>query len=195
MSDPSDSRRTERDGDAPDVEPRLRLSIDVVHENGDWTAFEPVEEAADAVAAEVATRIDLPAETNSVCIALSNDAHVASLNSRYRGKTKPTNVLSFPGGEVATAPVRGTRVLGDIVLAVETIHAEAAAQGIQPRDHLKHLIVHGLLHLLGFDHETEEEAREMEALEVEILAALGVADPYADGEMAAGPAHPAGVGG
>ena len=86
-----------------------------------------------------------------------------------------TNVLSFP----AACPARA-ETLGDIVLALETVEREAAEQGIPFAHHLQHLVVHGLLHLLGLDHETEAQAREMEAVEVEVLAGLDVADPYKD---------------
>ena len=111
-------------------------------------------------------------------VALSSDARVRVFNRDYRGKDKPTNVLSFPAGFGHVSPGE-PRHIGDIALAAETLLREAAEQGKQPRDHLQHLLVHGLLHLLGYDHETEAQAAEMEALEVEILAALGIADPYA----------------
>jgi probable rRNA maturation factor len=127
------------------------------------------------------------------CVVLANDAMVRSLNRDYRGKDAPTNVLSFPFQAPAVA-VRSDdtereavepaepRHLGDVVLAAETVGREADAQGIPPLHHLQHLVVHGLLHLLGFDHDTEPQAETMEGLEVEILATLGVPDPYAAAE-------------
>lgn len=108
---------------------------------------------------------------SSVVVALADDARVRSLNARDRRKDKPTNVLSYPSGE------RGS--LGDIVLARQTVWREAREQGKTAADHLSHLVVHGTLHLLGYDHETgEADARRMEALERRVLAKLGVADPY-----------------
>jgi probable rRNA maturation factor len=110
-------------------------------------------------------------------VLLSDDAEVQVLNRDYRGKDKPTNVLSFPAGDDG-APGR-PRLLGDVVLALETIEREAIAQSKPLADHLSHLTVHGVLHLLGHDHEIETQATVMEALETEVLSSLGVADPYA----------------
>ena len=98
---------------------------------------------------------------------------VRDLNARFRDKDKPTNVLSFP------APESAAPHLGDVVLAYGVCAAEAEAQGKTLSDHLSHLVVHGVLHLLGRDHEDDAEAEEMEAEEREILAGIGVADPYA----------------
>ena len=107
---------------------------------------------------------------------LADDAFVQHLNKTWRGKDQPTNVLSFPAGENTA----GIDHLGDIVLALETITREAREQDKKPADHLTHLVVHGMLHLLGYDHEDDDEAEEMEALERRILAGLGIADPYAE---------------
>lgn len=176
-----------------DPEPRQLnetiLSIDVVEDAGDWSDFgDPdalqtlIVEAARAVASASgpAARLPRPPAVAGAVVALSDDQAVAALNAHYRGKAAPTNVLSFPAS--ATAVQMGdTRqvALGDIVLAVETVAAEAADMGIAPPDHLRHLIVHGMLHLLGYDHIETAEAEEMEALETQILATIGVADPYA----------------
>jgi probable rRNA maturation factor len=112
-----------------------------------------------------------------ISILLADDETVRDLNAQWRGKDKPTNVLSFP----AASPdlLHEARTLGDVVLACETVFAEAMRENKTPADHLTHLVVHGVLHLLGHDHETEDEAEEMEALERAVLATLGVADPYA----------------
>lgn len=110
-----------------------------------------------------------PADTE-LAVALADDALLQQLNRTYRGLDKPTNVLSFAAGEPA--------LLGDIAIAFETTAREAAAAGKRLDDHLSHLVVHGTLHLLGYDHETAEDAAEMEPLEVRALAALGIADPY-----------------
>ncbi|MDD3444006.1 MAG: rRNA maturation RNase YbeY [Zavarzinia sp.] len=115
-------------------------------------------------------------------ICLADDEAVRLLNRDWRGKDKPTNVLSFPGLEGALAaslPAEAPRPLGDIVLAFETCAREAAEQGKPFAHHVQHLVVHGVLHLLGLDHETEAEAEDMEALETRILSTLGLPDPYA----------------
>jgi len=115
----------------------------------------------------------------SVTLVLTNDAEVKTLNRDYRGKNKPTNVLSFPDGSVEMDN-NGKHImhLGDVVLAYETLAREAAAQGKALKHHLSHLTVHGVLHLLGHDHEDEREAVRMEALEINILRILGIANPY-----------------
>lgn len=99
---------------------------------------------------------------------LADDGALQSLNARYRGKDKPTNVLAFPG-----AP-------GDIAMAYDTCAAEAGDEGPRFRDHAAHLIIHGLLHLAGHDHQTDDDAERMESLETRILGSLGVADPHAE---------------
>lgn len=107
-----------------------------------------------------------------VALLLADDATLHDLNRRFRGFDKPTNVLSFPAGD--------GDFLGDIAIAYETCRREAQAQGIAFRDHAAHLIVHGLLHLAGHDHEADEDAERMESLETRILASIGIADPYGD---------------
>ena len=104
-----------------------------------------------------------------LCIVLANDRLQRELNHTFRGADKSTNVLSFENGQGGP---------GDVVLALETIAREAKAQGKSLADHLAHLVVHGVLHLMGYDHEKESGARRMERLEVEILAGLAVGDPY-----------------
>ncbi len=173
MPDPGDSRGLITAGTD-------RLTLDVMRDSGDWGAFEPVETHVDAALRALLAHkrfLDLP--PSEACIALSNDAVVRGLNANYRAKDKPTNVLSFPAGAMRGAPA-AVRSLGDVVLAEETVLREAKEQDIAPEHHLQHLVVHGLLHLLGFDHETDAEAQEMERLEIEILASIGIANPYAD---------------
>ena len=109
-------------------------------------------------------------ERRGIAVALADDDLLRDLNRRYRGRDKPTNVLSFDAG----APDR----LGDIALALATLKAEARAQNKTLKAHFQHLVVHGTLHLLGFDHEEPGPAGAMEALEREILTGLGVRDPY-----------------
>lgn len=119
-----------------------------------------------------------------VSVRLTDDAEVHALNRQYRGKDKPTNVLSFPMVQRDLLDALrntddGEQLIGDIVLAAETVAREAADKGVSVPDHATHLIVHGALHLLGYDHETDDEAERMEALEREVLGRLGLSDPYA----------------
>ena len=120
-----------------------------------------------------------------VSVKFTSDSEVQALNGDYRGKDKATNVLSFPMAEpellrsIAALP-EGEILLGDIVLAHGVCAREAAGKGVATRTHASHLVVHGMLHLLGYDHEEgEQEAEAMEAIEREALAAIGISDPYA----------------
>ena len=121
-------------------------------------------------------------------IVLADDRMVQELNARYRGMNRPTNVLSFP---VMTGPAMaseetlagdGPLLLGDVVIALETTLAEARQEDLPVADHLAHLVVHGVLHLLGHDHEHDDDAASMERLETDLLGRLGIADPYAGSE-------------
>jgi probable rRNA maturation factor len=112
-------------------------------------------------------------------IMLTDNAGQQQLNQKYRGKRAPTNVLAFPSWDRSTRlPCGAPLLLGDVVLALEMVEREAADQGKTFADHFRHLVVHGILHLLGWDHQGEAAAAEMEALEISILAKLGVPDPY-----------------
>lgn len=173
--------------DGNESEPPQRLSLEVVIEAGDW----PEADALEALVADVARVLEAAPELAdlldrpcSACVAFSNDADVRALNARYRGKDKPTNVLSFPAQEPAPGVLGPDMAvpLGDIVLAAETVIAEARELGIPQSHHLQHLVVHGVLHLLGYDHESDADAEIMEALETRILAVLGVPDPYRSNE-------------
>ena len=169
----------------PETSQTQPLLVDIIIEDGDWSAFAPVEpairQAADALAA-VAGLCDRP---SIAALALSSDARVKKLNETYRAKPVPTNVLSFPTPPDAPQEPDEPRALGDIVMAAETIAREAIEMGIPPRHHLQHLVVHGLLHLLGFDHQTDTQADKMESLETRILATIEVPNPYAEARDAA----------
>ena len=126
---------------------------------------------------DAAARAALGGETGEVVVLLTGDKAVAELNQRFRGRSGPTNVLSFPAPHQPGAP-GAPPLLGDLALAHGVCAREAAEQGKTLADHLSHLVVHGVLHLLGHDHVAEAEAEAMEQLERTILARLGVRDPY-----------------
>ncbi|MFC5372018.1 rRNA maturation RNase YbeY [Brevundimonas faecalis] len=142
--------------------------IEIELEDSAWAEALPDVEGVARRAAEAA----LGVVEGDVVVLLTEDAAVRDLNARFRDKDRPTNVLSFPAAETAFPH------LGDVVLGFAYCAAEAESQGKTLADHLSHLVVHGVLHLLGRDHEDDAEAEEMEAEEREILTALGVADPY-----------------
>ena len=147
-------------------------------QNGDWSLPE------NSVFEEIASKTLLLAKWNRKCfisVLFTDDAHIKDLNREYRGYDKPTNVLSFPGYDeelLAVLPSTENVPLGDIILAFETIRDEAISQNKPFEHHVKHLFVHGLLHLLGFDHEIETDAAVMEHLEIDILSFLSIPNPY-----------------
>jgi probable rRNA maturation factor len=115
-----------------------------------------------------------------ISLVLADDAFIRDLNCRYRHIDRATNVLAFPGGETAGRVAGAPVLLGDVILAYETAASEAAAENKTLANHVSHLIAHGTLHLLGYDHQADDEAETMESLEVEALALLKIANPYAD---------------
>lgn len=153
--------------------------VDVLVDSPVWEALPEAEELVTQAIEAAAGLADRPLRPGAeVSVLLADDAMVRGLNRQWRGKDSATNVLSFPAaapGETARAPL-----LGDIALAYETIRREAGDEARPIADHLRHLAVHGFLHLIGHDHLTNAQAEAMEALERRILASLGVPDPYAD---------------
>jgi probable rRNA maturation factor len=153
--------------------------IDIEIEDPAWTVALPDAEALARIAAKAA----LDSEGRSaegVTLLLTGDATVRDLNLRFRDQDKPTNVLSFP------APANPEHFLGDVALAYGVCAREAAEQGKPLAHHLQHLVAHGVLHLLGYDHIGDDEAEAMEGLERVVLAGLGVPDPYKPGPYAPG---------
>ncbi|MFM9843640.1 MAG: rRNA maturation RNase YbeY [Dongiaceae bacterium] len=135
--------------------------------------------AALEAGATPAQRRRLRKSTGELALTFGDDATLRTLNSRYRGKDKPTNVLSFGSPDDWNEAEPGQPCpLGDVILARETVLREARRQGKMPADHATHLVIHGVLHLLGHDHEHRADAQRMEAIETDILARLGIADPY-----------------
>jgi probable rRNA maturation factor len=186
----------------------MKVSLDINVASRLWRGLPQARAIArETVAAAVAESGAALGEAAEVSLCLADDATLRALNSRWRGLDKPTNVLSFPAApdvpvdavadRVSRAP-KGVRVdavgdrvsraqrarlqslqLGDIALAYETLAREAEDLGVPLADHYRHLVAHGFLHLIGYDHQTDAEAERMEALETRILARLGAADPYA----------------
>jgi len=163
--------------------PELDLAVAVEHPAWD-EALPGVEVMIDPWVRLALAAADLPAGPVELSVVLADDSLVQQLNRDWRGKDAPTNVLSFAALDDEDAPIveGAPLLLGDVVLAFETVVAEAKADGIALADHLAHLVIHGVLHLVGFDHEEEEEALEMESLETRLLAGLGIADPHRSAE-------------
>ena len=160
----------------------MSFAIDISAESEGWSKI-PNLEACVRRAAEAAL-LDNDAPPSEISVVLSDDEHLRELNKHHRGMDKPTNVLSFPAARLK-APAGAPRLLGDIVIAFETVEREASEESKPIENHLSHLVVHGVLHLLGYDHEDDEEAEIMEARERQILAKLGIPDPYAERGSAA----------
>lgn len=162
-----------------DVPPdETTVAIDVMVDDDGWSAVPDAEgvaeRAARAALASLGEEVPPGAE---MAITLTDDARIRILNRDWRDKDKATNVLSFPSPDLPEDVT--PQPLGDVIVARETLLAEALTEDKRPEDHLAHLVVHGTLHLMGFDHEDDAEAEEMEAAERRILAGLGISDPYA----------------
>ena len=167
----------------------MDLDIDIEAPWPSASDWEALAQRAAGAAAQVAPELANP--RLSASLLFTSDAEVQTLNREWRGKDRPTNVLSFPMFDreslLALPPQGAPELLGDISLACETCAREAEERGIPLDAHAAHLIVHGLLHLAGHDHETAPEAAAaMEALEIKALALLGLADPYCDADQARG---------
>jgi probable rRNA maturation factor len=149
-----------------------------------WQAEPDAEAAIQRAIAAAAQMTDAGDGEAELAVMLTDDAGIRTLNSNWRGIDKPTNVLSFPALQPAVTggPDDAPRMLGDIAIAYETTRREADDEQKPFDHHLSHLAVHGFLHLMGYDHEKDDEAEAMETLEQEILAQLGIPDPYADRE-------------
>ena len=155
------------------------VAIDILVEAGDWPPDDKLARVADEAVAAVAAELGLSgANASEVSIVFTDDASIQKLNAEWRGKDRPTNVLSFPAFQIAVGASLPP-MLGDIVLASETVAREAALEARPLAHHISHLIVHGFLHLVGHDHEIEAEAESMEAIERRALARLAIPDPYA----------------
>ena len=155
------------------------VTADILVEAGSWESPDELQALVDGAVAEAAAQADAEIlDGSEVSVVLTDDAHIRVLNVRHRGIDKATNVLSFPQDD-PDADAYGP-LLGDIVVARETVEREAVDGGLPFRHHLVHMVVHGFLHLVGYDHMHDDEAEEMERLEAAILEALDIPDPYAD---------------
>ena len=156
--------------------PMVEIGLSV--EAGEWPAEAELAALADRAVSAALAELGMTAGHSELSVLFTDDAHIRGLNAEWRGKDKPTNVLSFPAFPIEPGDALPP-MLGDIVLAAETVRAESTLESKPFDHHLTHLVVHGLLHLLGYDHETDDDAEEMEELERRILARLAIADPYA----------------
>jgi probable rRNA maturation factor len=147
-----------------------------------WQSEPRAEDVIQRAIAAAAEAVDDDVADAELAVMLTDDSGIRTLNANWRGIDKPTNVLSFPALQPETAPTGDDppRMLGDIAIAYETMRKEAAEEHKPFDHHLSHLAVHGFLHLIGYDHETDDDAETMEALEQEILAQLGIPNPYAE---------------
>jgi probable rRNA maturation factor len=149
-----------------------------------WQSEPDAEAVIQRAIAAAAETVDQDVGEAELAVMLTDDAGIRALNSNWRGVDQPTNVLSFPALQPSgrSAPDDAPRMLGDIAIAYETTRKEADQEQKPFDHHLSHLAVHGFLHLIGYDHEENDDAERMEGLEAEILAQLGIPDPYADGD-------------
>ena len=155
------------------------ISIVLSRESGGWPDEAALFALSDSVVTTASELLKLKAAGPSeLSLVFADDATVKALNAEWRGKDKPTNVLSFPAFPLKPGG-RLPPLLGDVILAFETTACEAVQEGKPLDNHVSHLVLHGLLHLLGYDHETDADAEVMEALEIAILTNLAIPDPYA----------------
>ncbi|MAS04656.1 MAG: rRNA maturation RNase YbeY [Ahrensia sp.] len=159
----------------------MAVDIDVAVEAGDWAGEGALAAIASQCVDAAIARLGFGEAASELSVLFTDNKAMQALNAQWRGKDKPTNVLSFPAFDLSPGDPPGP-MLGDIVIAYETVRDEAALEAKPFDDHLRHLIVHGFLHVLGYDHENDAEAEEMEAAERAILADIGVPDPYSEAD-------------
>lgn len=163
---------------------KLKPNVEISVQDPEWEKMGEIYEIIKLIARTALNAAILPKEVIGrdleISIVLANDDLVQVLNREYRQKDKATNVLTFASLDEGEVPPHGVLNLGDIILSYQTIEREAQEQGKFPLDHIRHLTVHGVLHLLGYDHQNEDEANDMETLEIRILEQLGVQNPYTE---------------
>jgi probable rRNA maturation factor len=164
--------------------------VEVVITDDLWNRFD-LEQIANGAFKTVAAKLELVAGPYELSILACDDTRIAELNTEFRGKHTPTNVLSWPGFDLSPDVAGGKPYplpradsgdpyinIGDIAIAYQTCLQEADKAGIPPQNHIIHLLIHGILHLLGYDHETDMDAKVMETLEIDLLASMGIGNPY-----------------
>ncbi len=177
----TDRPRTRRPAPRQQTLPHLDLALRIQARR--WRELPDLRALVEAaIAAGLGVAPIKPPAHAELSLLMTDDRRIRIVNRDWRGFDKATKALSFPA--VPPERIAQSPVVGDIVLALETVEREAEAEAKSVADHLSHLVIHGLLHLLGEDHETTEQAERMESLEIAALATLGIADPYADSEPA-----------
>lgn len=169
---------------ADNIDQDQNIEIDIIQASSLWENLEVLEKE---IAHAVLVTIDhvAPERTTpyQVTFLLADDQEVQRLNKLFRNIDKPTNVLSFPFGNQSTIPAAEPKPLGDVALAFETVQKEALQRGVEQNHYILHLVIHGLLHLLGYSHEGDQDANHMESLETQIMLSLGLHDPYKTHEI------------
>ncbi|UTO28599.1 rRNA maturation RNase YbeY [Bartonella harrusi] len=155
------------------------ITIDIMVKSSEWNDKQILYNITEKVLTTTMHHLSLENVVSEVSLLFTDDKHMAQINAKWRNKNKPTNVLSFPAFPLEIGQKPGP-ILGDIVIAQETVALEAKKERKSFQDHLTHMIVHGVLHLLGYNHETDEETHQMEKLEREILQKLSINNPYID---------------
>ena len=155
----------------------VHVSIDLCIDDESWTGVSDLEKKITLAVKAALSRLDMGTQPVGLTIVLGNNQRVKSLNAEWRDKQKPTNILSFPAPAHSKTDT-GQAYLGDLILAYGVIFDEANEQRKPLATHLCHLIIHGVLHLLGFDHQNDDEAHDMEQMEIEAMATLGLSNPY-----------------
>ncbi|EJF81378.1 Probable rRNA maturation factor [Candidatus Bartonella washoeensis] len=155
------------------------ITIDITVESTGWNDEKMLYNITEKALKTTMHHVSLENVISEISLLFTDDKHMAKINALWRNKNKPTNVLSFPALPLKAGDRPGP-MLGDIIIARETVVLEAEKEGKSFQDHLTHMIVHGVLHLLGYNHETDDEAHHMEKLEREILQKLSIKDPYAE---------------
>ncbi|WP_375631071.1 MULTISPECIES: rRNA maturation RNase YbeY [unclassified Bartonella] len=154
------------------------IIIDIMIKSAGWNDEKMLYNITEKALMATMHHVSLENVVSEISLLFTDDEHMAQINAQWRNKNKSTNVLSFPAFPLKAGNQPGP-MLGDIIIARETVVFEAENEGKTFQDHLTHMIVHGILHLLGYDHETDDEAYKMEKLEREILQKLSIKDPYA----------------
>ncbi|EJF78088.1 rRNA maturation RNase YbeY [Bartonella birtlesii] len=155
------------------------ITIDITIESSGWDDEQMLYDIAEKALTTTMHHLSLENIVSEISLLFTDDKYMAQINAQWRGKNKPTNVLSFPAFPLKVGQTPGP-MLGDIIIARETVLLEASTEGKLFQDHLTHMIVHGVLHLLGYNHETDDEAHQMEKLEKEILQKFSIKDPYSE---------------